>query len=823
MAKGRRKKGKRIVGVDGEGQDFYICHRCGARGNQGERCPASKAGELHVFTHRCVKCEKYDPAAGTACLRRELDGRMVEYPEHEREIVADGHIYTYLAAVDEHGKPIAEVYNGDGLTHDESVEMLLRIPKTCLPFGFMFSYDVCKIVEEMPANIRYYLLRPNAREVATCKNKDCKEELPRAAKKCHVCGSTKIRKSTRPIEYNGRSYDFFNGSLTITAMVDGRERSVKVWDCFRFFGCAFVEALKSWSTCKTKDCDDGASSPGLSERLADGSFKCTVCAAVVPDDDRAPVATKSEIAQILSMKLKRGAFDVEDPDDVRRYCRSECHLLARKMRRLVDAHERAGIPLKHFYGAGSTASALLNVHGVAEFKGTRHRDLDPGLAEAIEKAFFGGRFEDSVVGLVKQPVHGYDISSAYPFAETSLPCLECGRWRFGERMTQDKMELFVKKGSLVLAKFRVKQVTPEVRKEIAWCPLPFRSEEGSITYGTNFGGWAWAPELLAALRGWPDLVELDGRAWVYDRRCEHQPFSFIPLVYRQRNEWGKEGAGIVLKLGMNASYGKTAQSIGENPPFQSWIWAGMTTATTRGQLLDAIASAKDRWNVLAVATDGIFGLEELPLKAPPWETGTGDMKKPLGGWEHKSVPEGIFLAKPGLYYSLEQKFIRARGVGRREVKEFHALLEAGFAAWDRRDPAHHVALKSRRFYGAKHSIYGRSACARCQRSWAGVPEQLCPRCGCVGTSFETQMILTERGREAYGTWDARTVKIAFDPYPKREREGVSRRGPYARLHIRDLEGAESAAYDVGSARTTPEGEKARRATEFDMEQPDWPR
>ena len=837
---------RRIVGVDGEGQDFFVCRRCRRRcSSAGGDCPR---GGRHAITQGCSACGERGARAWETCPAADSSVHARGGP-HILEPAADGHIYTYLAAVDEHGRLVAEAHNPEGLSHDECADMLLAIPRNTLKFGFMFSYDVTKICEEMPPPARYYLMRPKAREGAVCKDKECKADVPLGALSCHECGGEKIRKVTKPLLWRGRSYDFFNGSLTVSQMIDGREFSTKVWDCFKFFGCAFVEALRNWSGCKQKDCG------GLMKRTPKG-FACVKCAVELKDFGlETPVATDEQIARIDGMKQKRGAFDQEDPEDVKRYCREECLLLARMMRRLIDAHEKAGIPLRRYDGAGSTATALLRTYDVAKYKGPRHRELDPHLAYAIACAFFGGRFEDSVVGVVDRPVHGYDISSAYPFALTLLPCLECGFWRHEKRMTPDKLAAIQKKGGLALCRFHVRPAPWAERKELAWCPLPFRSPEGSISYGTNFSGWSWGQEVDAALRGWGDLVRLDGEAWVYEVRCKHQPFAFLPEIYRQRNKWGKEGAGIVLKLGMNASYGKTAQSLGDDPPFQSWIWAGVVTATTRGQLLDAIASARDRWNVLAVATDGVFALEELALKAPPRSVGTDDMKKPLGGWEYKSVPQGIFLAKPGLYYSLskvkpelslvegggqgdgkavgelkaakpvEEKgaFVRARGVGRREVASSRAALEAGFLRWDRRDPKFAVPLKSRRFYGAKHSIYARSSCVECETSWPGVPERRCEGCkpGRIGTRFETQLIETADGRPAYGTWDVRTVKIAFDPHPKRERTGLSRRGTFARLTVRDLGGGDSAPYDVGGRRTSPEGEAARAATDFAMEQPDW--
>ena len=881
-----------------------------------------------------------------------LSKRRIIGVDGEGQDTPDGrHIYTYLAAVDEYGELVAEAYNPDGLTHEQCISMLLEIPRTALKFGYMFSYDVTKIIEQMPAADRFRLVRPKTREARSCKG--CKAVVPRLAGSCPDCGDTRIRKYTRSLRYRGRKYDFFNGSFTVSGGGD-QPQSTKVWDCFRFFGCAFVEALKDWA-----------------------------------------IGTPEQVARIADMKDKRGAFDQEDPESVKNYCREECQLLAQMMRKVIESHENAGIPLKHFYGAGSTATALLKEWRVAEYKGPRHAELDPDLGYAIACAFFGGRFEDSLVGIVEKPVYGFDISSAYPFALSGLPCLAHGRWRFVEKPTVRQLE----KASLALARFRVAKVTEEERARLAWCPLPFRSDKGSISYGTNFTGWAWAPELLPALRGWPDLVSLEGGAWLYEQKCDHKPFAFLPAVYRQRVNWGKEGAGKALKLGSNAcvtgdtristdvgaipisdlvgaavsvvgadgrlhfaaaivsvgvqhvyrlrtragreirltsdhlistynrgdvraweltpddeievsdgvdrflsfspagreevfdltevntqhfvangivihnSYGKTAQSVGDDPPFQSWIWAGMTTATTRGQILEAILLAQDPWNVLTIATDGIFSLENLPIETSPkrvWmprDTGTSDLAKPLGGWERKydeknpdapSFPEGAFIAKPGLYYRLNPSLsdVRARGVGRREVYRSRKKLEEGFLAWDRKDMKYHIPLTSRRFYGAKHSIYARSGCVQCKKSWAGVPEYpLCPKCRQVGDSFSTQMIQTRRedcgcdacqkaiaeaetpttrwaakGRDAYGIWDIRLSKIAFDPYPKRERIGISSEGTYAYLTVRDLGGADSAAYDVGApnasidvdgGNTSPEGLNARREKEFAQEQPDW--
>lgn len=743
----------------------------------GDEHPVGEAGEIKAKKKR--KRKEDDPDAPIIGV----DGEGHDTPDGD-------HIYTYLAAVDETGKLVADAYNANGLTHDECCVMLLSLPKRSRKFGFMFSYDVTKIVQPLPPVDRYYLMRPNLRDQAICT--DCKVVYPSRTTQCARCEGP-LRSFTRKVRWKGRAYDYFNGSLSLSQ----GGRAVKVWDCFRFFGCSFVEALKGWN---------GEGPDGKS---------------------RYDIATQEELDAIFAMKNKRGALEKETVEDVKGYCQLECWKLAKMMRKVIDAHDKAGIPLTRYEGAGSTATALLRANDVSTFKGPRHKDIsqaNPDLARAMASAFFGGRFEDSMVGIVREPVFGFDISSAYPYALTHLSCLACGKWRYVAKPTLALLQ----RNPISVANFVVRHVTGDKRRSIAWGPLPCRDRKGSISYGTNFSGWAWAPELTAALEGWPDLVTLSGGAYVYSTRCKHTPFAFLPEGYRTRVAWGKEGAGLALKLGMNASYGKLAQSIGEDPPFQSWTWAGMCTATTRGQLLRAMCTAKDRWNVLTVATDGIYSLEDLPIKAPPRDTGTGDIAvkgvlKPLGGWERKEIG-GVFVVKPGLYYKLgaeDLADVRARGVGRREVKNAMAKIEDAFLAWDRSDPDHHVPLESRRFYGAKHSVFGRARCSKCKKSWQGVPEKGCPICGEVGDGFDTTLLQHATGGDAYGRWGVRDVKIGFDPYPKREREGLSRDGTWSRLFLRDLDGIESAPYDVDDPQPTPEGAFARAGKEVQLEQPDW--
>ena len=716
-----------------------------------------------------------------------VDGEGMDTPDGR-------HIYTYLCAADEDGNVVSEKWADDGLSHDECMEVLLAIPKATLKFGYMTSYDITKWIESMPDEDKYRLLRPETRRLKLCSS--CGRGWTVESVECLHCGNAKCRETSDPVRYAGRAYDFFNGAFSVRGGWEREARrymlSTKVWDCIRFFGCAFVQAITDWK-----------------------------------------VGSPEQHKRIKAMKEKRGSFDVEKPEDIRKYCQEECTLLAQMMRKVVEGHEEAGWKLKAFYGAGSTGKAMLEANDVKLYKGPKLDLMEGDLQQAIMSAFFGGRFEDAWVGVVKQKVWSKDIASAYPYAMVSLPCLACGSWR---HVTGKALLTEVSKASLACCRFEVKGLSDKKRQAMAWAPLPFRGEDGSICYPLNCKGWAWKPELMQALLGWPGLVQVH-EAWIYDKRCGHAPFAFMPDVYRRRVAIGKEGPGLVLKLGANAGYGVCAQSIGDDPPFQQWAWAGVITATTRSQFLECCRSAGDPWNLLTVATDGVTGVEDFKVPQPH-ETGTrgcrapasekfpdGEIKQPLGGWESEDIPEGMFIAKPGMYFRLntDVKKLRARGIGRKELFENKDRLIQSFLDWDREDFTFRVEVKSRRFFGARSTIYARSRCDKCGVSWAGVPEKLCPKCESVGGSFEakrqtqiTDITRRDEGRvDVYGTWGERLINIKFDPYPKRERLVGS--GESSRLFVRDVDGATSMAYQ---GQLTPQVMDLAAEQEMVMEQPD---
>jgi len=528
----------------------------------------------------------------------------------------------------------------------------------------------------------------------------------------------------KPIHWQG--YEINLQGTKFRVALSG-EPGITLWDTWKFYQTKFTKALKDWKTCH-------------------------------PDI----------IARIETMKDKRNAFASETAHDIRNYCFSECAELATLSRQLDEAHVAAGLELTSYYGCGSTATAMFKKMGIRE----KIRGVPEEMTLAVAQGFFGGHFEHSVVGSITEPVYNDDISSAYPYQLCFLPCLQHGNWRLSNK----RKDLESCRTALV------HYALDSAVKCSDWAPFPYREPDGSISFpAQSGGGWVWKDEYLGGEAGWPNLVQFR-EAWVYECDCLCQPFKEIPHYYRERMRIGKEGAGIVFKNGPNSGYGKLAQSIG-SAPFNSWTWAGLVTSGTRAQLNALICLAKDRRNVLGVATDGVYSTENITTPIPR-DTGTGQTGKPLGGWEKKDYLGGVFFARPGIYFPLnptkdDLDKVRARGIGKgillnqwaEIVNRYDRLCKSGSLRFEKGDEFRVQNVD--RFCGAKTSISYRAS--------------------------DKQFVRAEGGREkngqrlpAYGQWITRPVQMSFDPMPKRD--GLVR-DSNTRLALRRLPlGIESTPY-----------------------------
>lgn len=594
----------------------------------------------------------------------------------------DPHEYNLLAAASEAGESWYVARPSLGAA--ECFEFLLSLPKATI-VAFSFSYDITKILTDLPDKKIHKLLHP--------------EERRRI-----IAGKVRYRM----VKYLGYGLNYMNGRLSVHRLTaEGRiADTAVVWDIWRFFQSRFTKALTDWG-----------------------------------------IATEQQLEWMVSMKAKRGTFETEDPEEVKRYCLDECQKLAQLFRALLAAHSDAGLILKSYFGAGSTSSALLKSMGIGEL----NREGPKHARRAIASGFFGGWFEDSCIGPVVGPLTDSDISSAYPYHATQLPCLDHGHWSHSAMVSDSDI------ASATLA--LVHWVLPYVEPVGAWAPFPVRTKEGSIIHPWSCpGGWVWGQEYLAGKELCAHVSSSE--AWLYHTDCDCRPFRALAQYYLERIRVGKTtGPGKVFKLGPNGVYGKLAQTVGHNPPFQSFVLAGVITSNTRAQLIRAILSALDPWAILSVATDGILSRERLQLSRPV-DTGTFGVEFPLGGWEQKGEG-GRFLVRPGISFPLTGSGWEAHGEVCRPVPDITGSV-SGVKA---------------RGYG-KGNIHQQRDCIvqawNRGHEWTIIDDG--ERFGSALSEIHKSIHGYARS-ESYGQWTPTYTIMRFDPAPKRVRiPGTNRLG-----------------------------------------------
>lgn len=377
------------------------------------------------------------------------------------------------------------------------------------------------------------------------------------------------------VRYNGLWFEMSLGH-------GGRYQRVTVWDMYKFWGTTFIKALEG----------------------------------TLPDADG--------LDMMKRFKDLRGRFSWEMMDEVAQYNRYELVGLVRLTRQFFDDLGVAGVPAPSFLtGAGALAGALDRKYRVYQHVGDQHFGAGP-IEDAVLRGYSAGRIEAWRCGYVppfpsREPrVWQHDLISAYPTAMLHLPSMAEGEWEWCEALTpsaDDRMSIW-------LVRWDFGEGRP-------YYPFFYRTRQGSILYPPAGAGWQWWPEVMMARDlGW-DFRVIGGWRWrPAERLKEVRPYAWVPFVAAQRLKLkaeGKEGPQRVLKYGLNALYGKMAQSRGapsSRPPAnQNLAWAGWVTSYTRAQIMWAAHQAPE--SVLYQMTDSVVSLE--PLDVP---VGTF-----LGYWE----------------------------------------------------------------------------------------------------------------------------------------------------------------------------------------------
>ena len=389
------------------------------------------------------------------------------------------------------------------------------------------------------------------------------------------------------------------------------ENSVTLWDVIGFFQMSFVQAITQW----------------LGKDYAD-------------------------LPLIAKGKSNRTEFNDADMPFMIRYNDAELRALVLLMESFHYAVKSLGLKLARWDGAGAVAAAI---YAQKDFK--KHLGKQPAAVEdAARYAYFGGRFELGQYGAQERNVYGYDINSAYPAVFRDMPSLASGLWR--------KISVPVPSDISDFSLVRIRWSLPGIR----FGPFPYRDIQGLVLFPETGENWVWGVELNAYLNTIPDrpdwTVELL-ECWRFESSSDAKPFHWVQEYYdeRQRIVAGQSelpyGCQMVIKLGLNSLYGKTAQSLGWTeekpnvPPYHNLCYAGFITAATRAKLWRAAMHAPD--HIVMLATDGILSTCELPVEVA--------QEKVLGLWERTdynyvmAIQSGVYILRKG-----EQYIFRKRGI-----------------------------------------------------------------------------------------------------------------------------------------------------------------
>lgn len=424
-------------------------------------------------------------------------------------------------------------------------------------------------------------------------------------------------------------------------------RSVTIYDVSGFFQTSFVKSLKNW---------------GL----------------------------EKEIEFIEKMKANRPTFKIEEREEIIRYSIMECDLLCQLMNRVRDSLLSEKIPLNKWFGAGSIAEAIFRKEGMGPHIQVPaiNENPNPLFEEAVLGGYFGGRFELFKQGIIPSS-HQYDINSAYPSAMADLPSFRNCRVRASEKYISN-------------APYALWYVTYNVGKEFPIGPLPYRTTKGSIVFPTKneYGVWVHQIELRTALYLYGHKYFKIHGGFIIQPRSDVPAFRFIHRYAARRLLLKSRGdmRNIVLKLGLNSLYGKTAQAIGDSgkiPPFQNFFIAGFVTAATRAKLLDfAFGCGYRGSSVIQFATDGVF--------TTTVHSKIGDTtSENLGEWEYKRLKKKVIYLKPGVYFAERSGEENARETQRR-TRGFRAsrfTVNDVFREWRRNGPYGILRADDTRFVG----------------------------------------------------------------------------------------------------------------------------
>lgn len=355
---------------------------------------------------------------------------------------------------------------------------------------------------------------------------------------------------------------------------------------------------------------------------------------------------------IVAGKEARSVFKEKDKKQIRKYNLKECQMLVELMDKMRNSMNKVDIVPYQWYGVGAMAQVVMQDHYIKQ-----HIETPVKMVPHFLEAYYGGRNQTMKLGEFADDVFLHDINSAYPAAMVDLPS-SIGKWYEARPKYYDHP-------------YTLYKVEWKLPKDVLITPFPVR-KKGSIYYPLSGTGLYWQDEVESAMKFYGKYITIK-KVWKFQPvDKDARPFAFYKEYYAQRQKFIKEGndAQLVLKLALNAGYGKVAQSIGSQkfnpitketvfrvPAYQNYFWAGKITSKCRAQVFELAMRSPE--SVIAFATDGVAATRQLCEHSPV---------KALGAWEVKTVRD-YFIAQTGVYTYKDGKVekFKSRGFGYKSI------------------------------------------------------------------------------------------------------------------------------------------------------------
>lgn len=554
------------------------------------------------------------------------------------------------------GASTGDYIQGINLSTDDCLQLMLQVERDypdAYHVGFSFEYDVNMILKDM-----------HWRGLAILKE----------------CGHARWRATdTAPrMRIEHVPHKWFR--------VSSKGVSATIFDCFGFFHCGYLAALKKYG-----------------------------------------IGDKATLANIEAGKAARGHFTYADVDQVKDYFMDELSLLPALMCSIRNAVYDGGYRISEWHGPGALAAYLLRERGAIKWHSRKTTPVE--VKYAIRAAYAGGRFTESLCGIYIGDIYTADINSAYVYACSLLPRMDKGKWVRQNPNAIDSGDL--PRFGLYYIEF---DYGPEVADTAAKTGLPeppyplfHRSSDGILRWPRKTKGWYWSPEAKLVLgTRYARVLE----AWVFNDDGTH-PFQFVNDAYDRRVilQHAENPAEKAYKWALAAMYGAMARRVGwdrktrKPPASHELAWAGFITSWCRASVWEPAFRAwyigKSR-GLISIDTDGITATVPFDPETLPNGVGEG-----LGQWKLEKWT-GILQWQNGIYWLRdsdgEWKDPKSRGIPKGSIP-FDAALSALEKMDYKSRPFVHpkITLSRTRFIGYRQALNGQ---LKRWRAWLTEPVEI---------------------------------------------------------------------------------------------------